>query len=237
MAIHGYRTKEITGRILVLTGLHIGAGNDAVEIGGMDNPIIKDPATGYPYIPGSSIKGKMRSLMEWYLDKVKGNGGEPCKCGECPVCRVFGCALGREEKGTEKAKKRGPTRLVVRDSFVIDESITTGDAKKKRKTPSELVEDKSENSINRITAIANPRHSERVIPGVSFNFSLVYKLYDMGDGFEEDEKNFNEVVLKGLKLLENDYLGGGGSRGSGKIQFKFLKDETGADIDLGQVEL
>ena len=84
--------KKITGKIVVKTGLHIGAGNDKVEIGGMDNPIIRNPLTREPYIPGSSIKGKMRSLMEWKLEKIDMKKGGPCACGkpDCPICRVFG---------------------------------------------------------------------------------------------------------------------------------------------------
>ena len=184
--------KTINGTIRVLTGLHIGAGNDTVEIGGMDNPIIKHPVTGDPYIPGSSIKGKMRSLMEWYYDKVKDNNGDPCKCGEpdCPICRVFGCAIDNSNNSVEKSKKRGPTRLIVRDAFISEET-----KKKFRGEGLSLVEDKSENSINRLSAAANPRHLERVVPGTTFDFSISYRCFAIENGFELDEKYFKEVVL------------------------------------------
>ena len=56
------RIYTITGTIETVTGLHIGAGKDSIEIGGMDNPVIKHPHTGEHYIPGSSLKGKVRSL-------------------------------------------------------------------------------------------------------------------------------------------------------------------------------
>ena len=217
-------TKKITGKIVVKTGLHIGAGNDKVEIGGMDNPIIRNPLTREPYIPGSSIKGKMRSLMEWKLDKLKNTGGKVCSCGkpECEICRIFGSANTR----SEGAKDRGPTRLIVRDATL------TGEWKKKFQDGKALVEEKSENSLNRITAEANPRPIERVVPGVEFDFEIAYRVIDTDDNGATDEKYFREVVLEGLKLLQNDYLGGGGSRGNGQIEFVSLKDEEGKEITL-----
>ena len=219
--------KKITGIIRVKTGLHIGAGNDRVEIGGMDNPIVRNPLTNEPYIPGSSLKGKMRSLMEWKLDKVLCNDGKPCSCGKagCEVCRVFGSANnGKNKDGT--AEKRGPTRLIVRDAF-----LTETWAEKMRKG-SPIVEEKSENSLNRITAEAIPRPIERVVPGVEFRVEIVYRVIDTGDGGKTDEELFKSVVLESLRLLQKDYLGGGGTRGNGQIEFIDLKDETGADIDL-----
>lgn len=218
----------LKGKIKVQTGLHIGAGNDTVEIGGMDNPVIKDPVNGEPYIPGSSLKGKMRSLMEWYLDKVKDTQGNPCSCGEpdCPICRVFGCAISNKET-KEKSLSRGPTRITVRDAFLSEKSRTEFSGK-------QMFEDKSENSINRITAEANPRHLERVVPGILFDFEIAYKVYDLGKGPEEDEGLFNDVVLTGLALLKKDYLGGGGSRGSGKITFEELTKVVSKDGEASE---
>ncbi len=223
-------TKKISGKIVVKTGLHIGAGNEKVEIGGMDNPIIRNPLTNEPYIPGSSIKGKMRSIMEWKLDKInKGNNnpkdlGKPCPCGkpECQVCRVFGSANSK----SEEVKGRGPTRLIVRDA------VLSADWKKTFDEGKSIVEEKNENSLNRITAEATPRPIERVVPGVEFNFEISYRVIDTGDNGSTDEKNFNEVVLESLKLLQNDYLGGGGSRGNGQIEFKDLVDEKNNPITL-----
>ena len=217
-------TKKITGKIVVKTGLHIGAGNDTVAIGGMDNPIIRHPLTREPYIPGSSIKGKMRSLMEWKLDKLKTTGGKVCSCGnpDCEICRVFGSANTK----SEGAKDRGPTRLIVRDATLSE------DWKKKFQDGKAIIEEKSENSLNRITADATPRPIERVVPGVEFDFEIAYRVIDTGDNGATDEKYFKEVVLEGLKLLQNDYLGGGGSRGNGQIEFKGLVDEKGNKIEL-----
>lgn len=216
--------KTLTGKVLVKTGLHIGAGNDKVEIGGMDNPIIRNPLTYEPYIPGSSIKGKMRSIMEWKFDKLKETGGKPCSCGKtnCEICRVFGSANMK----SEEAKDRGPTRLIVRDA------VLTNEWKEKFKNGASIVEEKSENSLNRITAEANPRPIERVVPGVEFDFEISYRVLDTGDNGDLDNKYFKDVVLESLKLLQDDYLGGGGSRGNGQIEFKDLKDENGNAVTL-----
>lgn len=217
-------TKKLSGKIVVKTGLHIGAGNDKVEIGGMDNPIIRNPLTHEPYIPGSSIKGKMRSLMEWKFDKLKSIGGKVCSCGlpECEVCRVFGSSNTK----SEEAKDRGPTRLIVRDA------VLTKEWKEKFRNGNSIVEEKNENSLNRITAEANPRPIERIVPGVEFDFEISYRVIDTGDNGETDKKYFKEVVLESLKLLQDDYLGGGGSRGNGQIEFKDLVDEDNNPVNL-----
>lgn len=215
----------IKGSIVVKTGLHIGAGNERIEIGGMDNPIIRNPGDNMPYIPGSSIKGKMRSLLEIAYDKVAASEGKPCSCGKprCPVCRVFGTAIDR--RNNDEALDRGPTRLIVRDAMISEES--------RRKFKSAIVEEKNENNLNRITAEATPRPIERIVPGVTFDFEIAYRVFDIrDDDGEADEHFFRHTVLGGLALLQKDYLGGGGSRGSGRIEFKDLQDESGAPVVL-----
>ncbi len=216
-------TKKISGKIVVKTGLHIGAGNEKVEIGGMDNPIIRNPLTHEPYIPGSSLKGKMRSIMEWKTGKLEKTGGKVCSCGmaDCEICRVFGSA-----NNSDSANDRGPTRLIVRDAVLTDEW------KEKFKSGLPLVEEKNENSLNRITAEANPRPIERVVPGVEFDFEISYRVIDTGDGGKMDRDYFESVVKESLKILQSDYLGGGGSRGNGQIEFADLKDENGNAITL-----
>ncbi|MDR2580746.1 MAG: type III-A CRISPR-associated RAMP protein Csm3 [Fibromonadaceae bacterium] len=198
-------TKTLKGTIKVLTGLHIGAGNDRVEIGGMDNPIIRNPLNKEPYVPGSSLKGKIRSLLEWNEGKI--TDGEPCKCGgaDCLVCKIFGTANNSKDGD----KTRGPTRIIFRDAFLTDES------REKFKT-GKIIEEKAENSINRITAKANPRPIERVVPGIEFDFEIVIRVLE-GD----KENELVDFIKNGLMLLQNDFLGGGGSRGSGKIEFKY----------------
>ncbi len=216
-------TKKISGKIVVKTGLHIGAGNEKVEIGGMDNPIIRNPLTHEPYIPGSSLKGKMRSIMEWKTGKLEKTGGKVCSCGkaDCEICRVFGSA-----NNSDSANDRGPTRLIVRDAVLTDEW------KEKFRSGLPLVEEKNENSLNRITAEANPRPIERVVPGVEFDFEISYRIIDTGDGGKMDKDYFESVVKESLKILQSDYLGGGGSRGNGQIEFADLKDEKGNSITL-----
>ena len=225
--------KTIKGKILVKTGLHIGSGNEKVEIGGMDNPIIRNPLTREPYIPGSSIKGKMRSLIEWKEGVLATTSGEPCNCGkaDCKICRVFGSANNSKSKDTN-ADLRGPTRLIVRDASLSKEFADDF------KNGKAIVEEKNENAINRITAEATPRPIERVVPGVTFDFEIAYRVIDTGDNGKTDEENFDSVVKTGLKLLQEDYLGGGGSRGNGQIEFTQMKlfngteDKTGTDFIL-----
>ena len=193
----------------------------------MDNPIIRNPLTNEPYIPGSSLKGKMRSLMEWKLGKVLDSNGNSCRCGkpDCKICRVFGSANNGKNPDDESAK-RGPTRIIVRDAFLTEEWS------KKFREGKAIVEEKSENSLNRITAVATPRPIERVVPSVEFDFEVLYRVIDTGDNGETDRKYFNEVVLDSLRILRDDYLGGGGTRGNGQIEFAELKDENGKEITL-----
>lgn len=230
MELIGY--KSITGKIVVKTGLHIGGNVDVIEIQGIDNPVIKHPLTKEPYIPGSSLKGKMRSLLEWKLGKVE---GEPHKwCGKdeedkknmrgkyCPICRIFGTSADEAELG--------PTRLIVRDA-----ELTQNYKDQMHKEGLPFTEIKYENSINRITARANPRPLERVPSGVEFKFELLYRVFDMGDTGKTDEDMF-KYVNAGLYYLQQDALGGSGSRGSGKIEFVELKDEAGNSVVLQGLE-
>lgn len=189
---------RLAGKIVLKSGLHIGAGNDVIEIGGLDNPVVKDVA-GRPYIPGSSIKGKLRSIMEWCEGKVSGN--EPCSCGDaaCIICRVF---------GPHKSKKMelGPPRLIVRDAVLSAQPSALG-----------FTEAKYENTINRIDGTAvNPRQIERVHPETAFTFEIIYRNYLADEKAAEEDRRKLE---NGLKLLEHDYLGGSGSRGSGRVRF------------------
>jgi CRISPR-associated protein Csm3 len=221
------KVKKITGQIVVETGLHIGGSVESMEIGGIDNPIIRNSANEQPYIPGSSLKGKMRSLMEWdtgqlYIGTGKGQIHN-CKSSEqalkCPICRVFGVSASKD-------LLIGPTRLIVRDCDLSNESLDFF------RTGQQITEIKSENSINRITAEANPRPLERVVPGVSFDMDIQFKVIDLDDGGKTDEENFENVVLRALALVQQDCLGGAGSRGCGKVRFEGLRDENGNPIEL-----
>ena len=224
------KVYRVTGKLLAKTGLRIGAERGVVEIGGMDNPVVRNPLTDEPYIPGSSLKGKMRSLMEWALGLVdqendQNKSAHQCNEPDCKVCRVFGSAANRQ------VPERGPTRLLVRDAFLTKESrdalLRMSEAKGLLYT-----EEKQEVFIPRLGGDANPRTTERVPAGAEFEFELVYKVYDMGDGGELDERYFKEVVEKALELLELDALGGHTSRGYGKVE---LRDKNVEEIEVGSV--
>ena len=205
----------LAGHIELLSGLHIGGGDDTMKIGGIDNQVIKDINTNKPYIPGSSLKGKMRSLTEWLTGSVLSSGKvHTCGVSTCPVCRTFG--RGANDSRTAAS---GPTRLIIRDAYLTEDSkkeLTNLKARTGLDT-----EMKYENNINRLTSEATPRPVERIPAGMEFEFNMSYKVFDLEDGFDE-EKNFEEIVLKGLKALLLEGIGGGVSRGNGQIEFTTL---------------
>jgi CRISPR-associated protein Csm3 len=213
------KSLTITGQIEVLTGLHIGAGKDAIEIGGIDSPVVKNPHTSEPYIPGSSLKGKMRCLMEWATGKVEregetwAGGGETdeAKLAVDPVLRIFGTTL--------KSWKGGPTRLTVRDAF-LNKAWRDGIVERGLS----LTEEKFENNIDRIQGKAGVgiRKTERVPAGALFEMQIAYRIFDMGEGGKTDENNLTELY-RVMRLLEHDALGGSGSRGYGRIKFNHLQ--------------
>lgn len=213
--VYLYGRMFITGNIEVCTGLHIGGSGGAFAIGAVDKPVITDPLTGQPYIPGSSLRGKMRSLTEKYEGRVRGQRiaqGEIHACtsaeeyNQCAICNTYGVAA------TDFSL---PTRLIVRDVPLNPEST-----KRLRTARTELpyTEVKTEVSIDRVTSQANPRQLERVPAGAVFGpMELVFSFY------QPEDINLLPVVADGLALLEDDYLGGHGARGSGKVIFTQLR--------------
>ncbi len=199
------KTSMIKGQIHCLTGMHIGGSAETIEIGGIDNPVIKHPVTKEPYVPGSSLKGKMRSQME----KIEGKmGNEPCGCGQdtCMVCRMF---------GPHKNSKHqlGPTRMLVRDAMLSEESRQ--DMMNAAREGKSYIEVKTENMIVRTTGVAkHPRMQERVPAGAKFDFEIVLQIFDI-----DNEKDIIDYAKKALKSVENTYLGGSGSRGYGQVKF------------------
>jgi len=198
----------LRGKIECVTGLHIGGSKDKVEIGGVDSPVARDPNTRLPYIPGSSLKGKMRMLLEFAAGKVETGGIHNCADSDCPVCRVFGSSAAEH-------RTCGPTRLLVRDAYPDDETRTMWE-----NLDSELLyaEMKSENFLDRITSVANPRFLERVVKGSKFDLEMVYGVYAID---EHDDLAFFSQVRTALLLLEHSALGGNGSRGYGRVRFAF----------------
>lgn len=234
--------KLISGFIWTITGLHIGGSSVGLEIGGKDNPIIRNAATNVPYIPGSSLKGKMRSLLELNLGyhndpdpsgkNVSWGDVHSCKSPEkaleCPICTVFGSSA--------EDAQNGPTRLIVRDALLDEDYVKAQRDMNPNWTPFDLTEDKYENTINRISARANPRNFERIQPGVKFRFEMIYRVFEryLNGTWDEGSKDieFFEKVIQGLRLVENDTLGGGGSRGCGQIQFLFsINGASGKKLD------
>lgn len=205
----------LKGQIELLSGLHIGGGDDTMKIGGIDSQVIKDINTNKPYIPGSSLKGKMRSLLEWnnrlvsyaggkvfssdFLDKVP----EPDRKTAQNLLKIFG----------DQENKFGITRISVGDCVLSKESEGL-----------KLSEAKYENVIDRERGTAeHPRQIERVPAGVKFD--LIIRLKVFNEPYNDDENELKEMVVKGLELINNDYLGGSGSRGYGRVEFTNLRWE------------
>lgn len=191
-----YAKIEITGIIEVVTGMHIGGSSAFAAIGAVDSPIMKDARTNLPMIPGSSLKGKMRTLLAKYYNE------KPVKCEQDVACikRLFGSSKEKEFKNA---------RLIFSDMVMSNEEHL------RESGIQVLTEVKFENSINRLTGVANPRQIERAIRGTEFPLSIIYEVEDK----ENVEEDF-QVLREGMTLLEYDYLGGHGTRGYGKIKFK-----------------
>jgi CRISPR-associated protein Csm3 len=216
---------KLVGQIELVSGLHIGGSNTEMHIGGTDNPVIKNPTNNQPYIPGSSLKGKMRSLMEWSAGVVGETEGKPLgfkhlgklsgdqrKQGET-ILRLFGGAPEGADGNDALVEAIGPTRLSFWDCN-LDATWTKEMADKNLL----LTEVKMENMIDRIKGVAeHPRNTERVPAGARFDFRLSLRVHD-------DEKLLDDI-LRGLRLLELTGIGGSGSRGYGKLRFTGLTYE------------
>ena len=207
---------EIKAKLVLQTGLHIGAGDSEMHIGGIDNSVIKHPLTQSPYIPGSSLKGKIRTLLEWRSGAVQNNPLTLKDVSKNPeevknILRLFGIS-GDTKNSEQEVAEIGVSRLAFWDCALNEDG-----EKAIRDDNQLLTEAKSENTIDRITSTAgNPRQTERVPAGAKFDFKLTLRQ------FEGDKPELLDLVLKGLKLLELDSLGGSGSRGYGKVKFTEL---------------
>ena len=220
----------ISGKIYCITGLCIGGSSNALEIGGISQEVIKNPLTKEPYIPGSSLKGKMRSELEKKYGSKREDKKtkelvveekEPCGCGkkDCFICTIFGA---HKNPGADS----GPTRIIVRDAMFTEEFRSV--IKDLPIDHGSYLERKVENIIQRDTGTANsPRTIERIPEGASFNFEIILRIFE-GD----DAKAMLECVEEGLRLLELSYFGGSGSRGSGQVKFEY---ECKYDTDIDSV--
>lgn len=187
----------VSTKLTVVTGLHIGGSKDSVEIGGIDNPVIKVATRkNQPYIPGSSLKGKMRCLLEQVNGATKVGASD-----------VINNLFGYAEKDNSQ-----PSKLIVRDAYLSDDSV-----KKLVEASLDMpyTENKFENTIDRVKGKAeHPRQSERVPAGAEFDVEMVINVWD-----NDNADELKQLLLQGIALIENDYLGGSGSRGYGQVKF------------------
>ena len=188
----------VSTKLTVVTGLHIGGSKDSVEIGGIDNPVIKVATRkNQPYIPGSSLKGKMRCLLEQV------NGATAVGKSKI-VNNLFGYASNNQ-----------PSKLIVRDAYLTADSVEKLVA---ASLDMPYTENKYENTIDRVKGKAeHPRQSERVPAGAEFDVEMVINVWD-NDSADE----LKQLLRQGIALIENDYLGGSGSRGYGQVKFEEL---------------
>lgn len=203
-----YAKIQITGDLEVKTGMHIGGNSAFAAIGAVDSSVIKDVRTNLPMIPGSSLKGKMRSLLaKEFNERVVSPDDDDIR-----LTRLFGSA----KKGSVK-----PSRIQISDMIMVN------DQELREKGLQSMTEVKFENSINRATAVANPRQIERVVRGSIFELDIIYEVENIEELLED-----METIGEGMKLLQYDYLGGSGSRGYGKVGFSHLY----ADVVIGTIE-
>jgi CRISPR-associated protein Csm3 len=210
----------ITGSLVTRSGLRVGGTEAAMSIGGAENPIIRD-FWGNPYIPGSSLKGKLRSLLEYTYNKVQiktnrdgTQSGQPCGCAreDCMACRVFGPHMSR-------GHNLGPSRIIVRDAPLSED--TSEQINVLLKEGNEFSETKTETMIDRLTgkaATGSLRTQERLPSGAKFDLNISLRIFE-GD----NEEKMVDFIKEGLSLLEKDYLGGSGTRGYGWVKIEDLK--------------
>ncbi len=203
----------ITGKIEVVTGMHIGTGGEFAAIGAVDSPVIRDAKSGLPIIPGSTLKGKLRSmLVRKYCPRSDNPNNDDVR-----IKRMFGGDF------VDKGQK-----IIKASRLIFSDMILSNMEDLKSYNIDSSTEVKFENTINRVTAVANPRQIERVIKGAEFNFEILYNLEN-----ETEAKEDMKLLTEAIKMLEYDYLGGHGSRGYGRVKFADLKAESklaGTDV-------
>ena len=195
-----YSKIQITGVLETKTGMHIGGSSAFSAIGAVDSPVIKDVRNGKPMVPGSSLKGKIRTLLAKKYNEAVVNPDNDAEC----IRRVFGSAK------KDKDNKVHASKIIVSDMFLLNEDEI------RNRGIGSFTEVKFENSINRATAVANPRQIERAIKGLQFGIDMIY---EVENGKEDEVIDDIKLLAEGMKMLEYDYLGGSGSRGYGKVQF------------------
>jgi CRISPR-associated protein Csm3 len=233
----------VSGTVTSLTGMHIGGNSTEMSIGGADKIVIRDPLTNRPYIPGSSLRGKMRSLMERLRGEmtIKMDSGDPVHSIDnlakplaegkrimsagpsttsgAKSSRLFGVAIDQQKNVLPEDII--PQRLVVRDAKLLN----WDELERAKNTDMPMTEVKTEVAIDRITSQANPRQIERVPAGAQFGFEFVLNLYS-----NDQEDDFVNMLFECMQLVQDDYLGGHGSRGYGRMKFH-VKNLTRKTVD------
>lgn len=196
---------QITGTIEVVTGMHIGGNEAFAAIGAIDSPVIIDPLSRKPIIPGSSLKGKIRALLAKAYNPTVVNHNDDSE----KISRLFGSSANDDKPIT--------SRLIFSDMILdnYDELHSKG--------LDSITEVKFENTISRTTSVANPRQIERVIRGSKFKLNIIY---DVLEDYQDQALDDIKILVEGMKLLQYDYLGGGGTRGNGKIKFSNVTADT-----------
>lgn len=213
------KTVTLVGRVFVdfdictLTGLHIGGSPGTLAIGNVDNPVIRNPLNGQPYIPGSSLRGKMRSQLEKELGAPQNFSiGRDVAIHSAKTREEYQVSVVSRTFGISANDFSEPTRLVVRDAFLTPRSVNELN---EIRTDLPFTEVKWEAAIDRVTSAATPRQQERVPAGAVFRGALTFSMYD---DLARDARLF-ATIMRGLRLVEEDYLGGQGARGSGQVRF------------------
>lgn len=202
-----YSKIRISGKIILKSGLHIGGGGETSMIGAIDSPVVRDTLTKLPIIPGSSLKGKFRYLLAKYIGFEVGQKSHNEDAEQ--VLRLFGASNSSDSK------------IILSRLQFMDCHISEDSRKNFLENDINLTEVKYENTINRFNLIASPRQIERITRGTTFNFEMIYNV----DEPSEIEEDFENIQLM-FDLMRNDYLGGGGTRGNGRIDFEAIQIQT-----------
>jgi len=203
-----------SGTITLKTGLHIGGTNAALNIGGPDKFVVRNPINNIPYIPGSSLKGKMRALIE--IANGETNNGKPTNDPNSKAGKLFGISGDTDSSRPSRLLVRDAELIVFDEQLGIDESFFSN-------TDLPYTESKTEVAIDRVTAKANPRTFERVPAGAKFKLNMILNIFT-----GENESELKSTLRQAIRLLEDDYLGGHGSRGYGQVKLE-LDNENGED--------
>ncbi len=207
-----WQKNKYCGTLECISGIHIGDSKESTDIGGVDSPVVRRKDNGQPYIPGSSIKGKIRCLLEQVYGQ---NGDNKFKNNGHVIQELFGALAG-------SAGEICSSKLIVRDAFWEDKSAEMYFNLKTTDMP--YTEVKFENVIDRIkgtTINGGIRQIERVPAGAIFNVEFVINIFaDSEESAVEKSNEFDALLRMGINLLNHDYLGGSGSRGYGYVNIK-----------------